>query len=79
MVTVIQCRHGLGGATVWVVALVVALVMGGEGWELMDTMAGKFQRGKGGKKCLMDMVEDLEGEEGDSVLEVALLPGLMLA
>jgi hypothetical protein len=45
MATVTQHRGGPGGATVLVVALgvvlVVGLVVGGEGGELMDTLAGK--------------------------------------
>jgi hypothetical protein len=33
---------------------------------------------KGGAKCLMDMVEDLEGGDGDLASEEALPPGLSL-
>jgi len=34
---------------------------------------------KGGEKCLTDMVEDLEGGDGDLASEEALPPGLLLA
>ena len=46
MATVIRHRDGLGGAMVLVAALVVglavALVVGGEGGELMGTLGGRF-------------------------------------
>ena len=46
MATVIQHRDGLGGAMVLVAALVVglavALVVGGEGGELMGALGGRF-------------------------------------
>jgi len=56
----------------------MALVVVGEDGDLTDTLGNRFSISKGGEKCLMDTVEDLEEGEGDrdSVSEEALLPGL---
>ena len=63
-----------------VVALVESSVVVGEDGDLTDTLGNRCNISKGGEKCLMDTVEDLEeGEgDGDSVSEEALLPGPIL-